>query len=115
MNNEYYNGIVEFHFEVVIKADNHHTCLNISKKIRHYLSSWSFCVDMSYESKSARKGDVLQRGIQGIAENYPSTIIAFKEGLKCICFHYNLFTQNGSVEFFDRETLPKDSRFNIFS
>jgi hypothetical protein len=57
---------------------------------------------------------VLSRDIQAGFEDYPVTVIAFREGLRCICYHYNLFMEKTSVEIIDHGTSPKDSRKEIF-
>ena len=114
MENIYYNGIVSYHFSVSIKSADHLTCLAVSKKIKDYLSAWSYSCRYPNESKSARKGDVLTREIQACFEDYPANVIAFREGLRCICFHYNLFTEETSVKIIDHGTSPKDSHINIF-
>lgn len=114
MNNVYYNGLVKFQFSVVIKSTDHQTCLDISKRIKEYISAWFFGCTNQSESKSARKGDVLSREIQAGFEAYPATVIAFREGLRCICFHYDLFSEKTSVKFIDHGTSPKDSHINIF-
>jgi hypothetical protein len=113
MNNPYYNGIVTYHFSVVMESNNHETCLLISKKIKDYLSAWDFGCSHPSEHKSARKGDVLNREIQARFENYPSDVIAFREGLRCICFHYNLYFKSTTVKIIDHGTSPKDSHLNI--
>lgn len=64
--------------------------------------------------KSARKDDVFTREIQAGFEAYPPTVIAFREGLRCICFHYDLFSEKTSVKIIDHGTSPKDSHINIF-
>ena len=115
MTNIYYNGIVSFHFSVSIKSTEHQTCLAVSKKIKDYLSAWSYSCNYHSESKSARKGDVLSREIQACFEDYPTSVIAFREGLRCICFHYDLYTKDTSVEIIDNGTSPKDSHVNIFT
>jgi hypothetical protein len=114
MNNVYYNGLVGYQFSVIIKSDDHQTCLFVSKKIKDYLSAWSFGCKYIDESKSARKGDVLTREIQALFEDYPTTIIAFREGLRCICFHLDIFSKETSVKIIDHSMSPKDSHLNIF-
>jgi hypothetical protein len=115
MKNVYYNGLVKYHFSVIVKSINHKTCLDLSKKIKDYLSAWSFGCTYPGEHKSARKGDVLTREIQANFEDYPVTVIAFREGLRCICFHYDLFTKDSSVKIIDHGTIPKDSHLNILT
>lgn len=114
MNNIYYNGIVRYQFSIIIKSADHQTCLAVTKKIKDYLSAWSFGCTYPSESKSAKKGDVLAREIQAGFEDYPVTVIAFREGLRCICYHYDLFTEKTSVKIIDHGTSPKDSHINIF-
>lgn len=115
MNNPYYNGIVTFSFSVVIKSNDHQTCLFITKKIKDYLSAWYFGCAYSKEHKSARKGDILNREIQSSFEDYPSNVIAFREGLRCICSHYDLFTKDTSIKIIDHGTAPKDRHLNILN
>lgn len=113
MTNPYYNGLVTYHFSVVIKSIDHQTCLSLTKKIKDYLSAWAFGCSYPSEHKSTRKGDVLDREIQANFEDYPSNVIAFREGLRCICFHYDLFTEDTTVKIIDHGTRPKGSRLNI--
>ena len=93
MDNPYFNGIVTFRFSVIVQSADHETCLSLSKKIKDYLSAWSFGCTFPSEHKSARKGDVLNREFQANFEGYPATVVAFREGLRCICFHYDLYTE----------------------
>lgn len=113
MHNPYYNGIVTYHFTVTIKSSSHKVCLVLSKKIKDYLSAWEFGCSYPSEHKSARKGDVLNREIQARFEDYPSSVIAFREGLRCICFHYDLHAKDATITITDHGTSPKDSHLNI--
>ncbi|MCW3466981.1 hypothetical protein [Chitinophaga nivalis] len=115
MTNPYYNGIVTYHFSVVIKSTDHETCLSLSKRVKDYLSAWHFGCSYPHENKSARKGDVLNRELQAKFEDYPSNVIAFREGLRCICYHYDLYTKDTTVTIIDHGTSPKDSRLNILT
>ena len=114
MESPYYNGIVCCRFSIIVNSVEHNTCLAITKKIKDYLSAWSFGCSYPSEAKSARKGDILKREIQAAFEGHPSTVIAFREGLRCICYHYNLFAEKTSIKIIDHETSPKDSHINIF-
>lgn len=113
MHNPYYNGLVTYHFSVIVKSVSHQTCLTVSNKIKDYLSAWAFGCTYPNEHKSARKGDVLSREIQAHFEDYPGDVIAFREGLRCICYHYDLYTKDTTVKIIDHGTSPKDSRINI--
>ena len=113
MNNVYYNDLVTFRFSVIVKSVDHQTCLTVSKKIKDYLSAWAWGCTYPNEHKSSRKGDVLSREIQANFQDYPGTVIAFREGLRCICFHYDLLTKDTSVKIIDHGTEPKDSHLNI--
>lgn len=113
MKNAYYNDLVTFRFSIIVKSVHHQTCLSLSKKIKDYLSAWDWGCTYPHEHKSARKGDVLSREIQANFQDYPGTVIAFREGLRCICFHYDLSTKDSSVKIIDHGTEPKDSHLNI--
>jgi hypothetical protein len=113
MKNPYYNGIVSYHFSVNIKSLDHQACLFVAKKIKDYLSAWAFGCNLMSEHKSANKGEVLNREIQVRFEAYPGDVIAFREGLRCICFHYDLYTENTTVKIKDHEMAPKGSRLHI--
>lgn len=104
----YYNGLLEFNFSVVIKSSNHENCLLVSKKMKEYFSAWYFCCNQSNEHKSARKGDVLNRELQAKVKGYSSDIVAFREGMRCICFHYDLYLEDTTVRIIDRGTTPID-------
>lgn len=108
----YQNGLIKYYFEIIIKCDSHEQCLHISKKIRSYLNVWDFCAEISYESKSARTGTVLRRSTTCSITNYSSNIIAFREALRCLIFHYDTLLINqrdSSVRLIDREMLPENS------
>jgi hypothetical protein len=112
--NPYFNGMVRYQFTVSIESADHQTCLTVSKKIKDYLSAWAFGCSNPHKSKSARKDDVLSRSFQSSFEGYPATVIAFREGLRCICYHYDLFVEKTTVKITDHGTSPKDSHINIF-
>lgn len=113
MNSTYYNGLITYHFSIIVKSSNHENCLLVSKKIKDYLSAWAFGCTYPSEHKSARKGDVLSREIQANFENYSATVIAFREGLRCICFHYDLYAEVTTVKIIDHGMYPKDSRIEF--
>jgi hypothetical protein len=54
---------------------------------------------------------VLKRSVQCKIIAYPETIIAFKEGLRHIAFHFNLSSFSDKVvTIHEGATIPKDSR-----
>ncbi len=107
MSYNYHNNLIDYHFTVVVKSINHKTCLSLSKRIKDYLSSWAFSTTAPSEYKSAKTGEVLSREIQAHFIDYSTNTIAFREGLRCICFHYDNFTENSSVKLIDHSMAPK--------
>lgn len=101
-----YNGKYRQTLSVTIKSDNHDSCLAISKPIKQQCEAWDFCVEFT-EYKSARKGPVLTRDLMIYQEAYGDDIIIFKEAIRRICFHYDLYCEP-SVSFTDRGSIPVD-------
>ena len=101
-----YNGEYDQYLEVIISSENHETCNNVAKKIRYLCQAWSVKL---VENKSARKGDVLKRDIQIYQTSYAHDIITFRESLKCICFHFDLYSKT-SVNIISNSVAIKDSR-----
>ena len=93
--------------EVVIEANNHDTCLILSKYIKKQCEAWEFCVNYT-EHKSARKGPVLKRDIMIYQEAYSNDTIIFKEAIRIICFHLDLSFENTKISFIERGTIPID-------
>ena len=106
---EMYNGQYEQCLEVIITAEYHEECVHIASKILYLCKAWSHNVKYD-QHKSARKGDVLRRGIMIYQTAFATDIITFRESLNCICDHYGMRT---SVVLIIRSTIPKDSRINL--
>jgi len=106
---EIYNGQYQQNIYITISCGNHDDTLKIASLIKKYCDAWYFCVTIS-ENKSARKGDVLKRGIAISQTDYAHDIIIFREGLKQICFHYNLYYPTVIIEI--NSIIPKDIAVN---
>ena len=106
-----YNGMYDQQVEVIITSEQSDTSLLIAGKIKNLCKAWSFSVDVKeYKWKKHTLSDKRSVVIRQI--DYAGDIIAFRESLRCICFHYDLYL-NATVEIMDRGTIPKDSRTNL--
>lgn len=95
-------------FSIVINSENHDSCLEASKPIKKQCEAWSFNVRFT-EHKSARKGTVLRREIMIYQRAYPNDIIIFKEAIRRVCFHLDLYFEP-TVKFIDRGAVPVDEK-----
>lgn len=98
-----YNGEFNQCLTVVISCKNHDTCLQLTNTIKKQCDAWYFCVKYD-ETKSTRKGNVLQRTLMIYQTAYASDIIIFKEALRRICSYLSL--HNKEVTFIDRGAEP---------
>jgi len=98
-----YNGEFDQCLEISISSQNHDECLRILNTLKKQCDAWYFNVRYN-ESKSALKGDVLERSLMIYQTAYASDILIFKEAIRRICFHLNL-SDNNAI-FFDRGTEP---------
>jgi hypothetical protein len=105
-----YNGMYDQQLSIIISSDKHEVCLYVAKKIKNLCDAWSFEVTYT-EHKSAPKGIVLKREIMTRQIAYAGSIIAFREAVRCLCFHFNLY--NASVVIHDHGSIPKDARTNL--
>lgn len=110
MNIVTYADLYRFSFQVIITSENPTNCLFLTKRIKEYLSAWSFSVNLYAEDKSARVGAILQRGLRATMEDSGSYIIAFREGLRCICLYYDSFQENSTIVIHDGGTELVDAR-----
>lgn len=94
-----YNGEFRQCLEIIIKADNHDTCLKVSKFIKNQCDAWAFNVRYE-EHKSARKGPVLERNLMIYQTAYAGDILIFKEAIRRICRYFE------GIKFTDRGSLP---------
>lgn len=101
-----YNGEFNQCLEVIIKAKTHEECLQAAKAIKKQCEAWDFCIRYD-EHKSAQKGDVLSKDILIYQTAYAGDILTFKEAIRRLCQHYEIFHKN--VTFIDRGTEPVNS------
>ena len=95
-------------FSIIINSDNHDSCLGVSKHIKKQCEAWAFNVRFT-EHKSARKGPVLSREIMIYQKAYSNDIIIFKEAIRRVCFHLDLYFEP-TVKFIDRGAVPVDAK-----
>ncbi len=107
-----YNGQFDQHLQIVIKSDNHDTCLEFKKQLKKAIDPWFFQLKSVKETKSANKGDVLSREIQLIQTAYAPDIIVFSQMLKNLIWHYNLMF-NVKISISTEEVIPENSRRDL--
>lgn len=89
--------------DLSIKSNYHDQCLAISKIVKKYCDSWHFCSVKYTQSKSARKGNVLNRYFMIYQTATSDDILIFKEGLSVIMREFALM---GIVDISIRFTKP---------
>ena len=100
-----YNGKFRQCLEIIIKAEDHKTCLDISKVFKKQCDAWAFNVHYT-EHTSARKGPVLSRDIMIYQTAHAGDILIFKEAVRRIYQHYCYFYSDFEVSFRERGTEP---------
>lgn len=108
-----YNGEYVTSYAVTVKANNHDECLQTYNRIKKLAQIWSVMNIRIYESKSARKGDVLRREIQIVHTAYAHNTIIFKEALNVIVDDINLYHPNVTATIHREESTRKDARLNL--
>tara|TARA_R110002050_G_scaffold300209_1_gene468192 strand:+ start:286 stop:621 length:336 start_codon:yes stop_codon:yes gene_type:complete len=101
-----YHGKFTQNISIIIKSDNHETCLQVAKSVKKQCEAWWFNVDFT-EHKSARKGDVLEREIMIVQTAYSSDIVLFKESIRRVAYHLD-YLGNVDVTFNDQGSIPVD-------
>ena len=86
-----YNGMYEHIFFIIVESDSHDSCLHFMKKFKNAVDPWFFQLKSIQETKSARSGDVLKRTIQINHTAYADDIIIFREMIRTLAWHYNLY------------------------
>lgn len=101
-----YNGQFTQCLEVIVKAKDHDSCLEHSTFIKKQCDAWAL-LDVRYdESKSARKGPVLERTFMIYQTGYAGNILIFREALRTICKHFEYYDLDTEVRFTVRATEP---------
>lgn len=100
----FHNREFQQNLAIIVSSDNHETCLELTKPIKKQCEAWWFWVEYN-EYKSARKGPVLKREIMIKQKGYSDDIIIFKEAIRRICQHMDIFF-NGKIEFKDQGSVP---------
>ncbi len=89
----------------VISSPSHDSCLEVSKFIKKQCDAWAFIVRCD-EQKSARKGDVLKRTLMIYQTAYPGDILIFKEAIRRVCQHFQIYRKDVEVSFVDGGSEP---------
>jgi hypothetical protein len=103
MKAEVYNGEFTQCLEITVTHEDHDACLYFFNLLKKQCDAWAFNVKYQ-ESKSARKGPVLARTLMIYQTAYAGDILIFKEAIRRICYHLEIY--HNAVSFRDRGTEP---------
>lgn len=101
-----YNGEFRQCLEVTVSSENHKLCLDTTNTIKKQCEAWWFNVEYK-EFKSARKGPVNSRTLMIYQTAYAGDILIFKEAVRRICNHFEIYKNN--ISFVDRGSEPVNS------
>lgn len=87
------NGLFYQYLRISVSSDSHDDCLFVYKHFKKMSEAWYGDLKI-FESKSARSGPVLKRTIDIQLNGYAHEIIAFKEAIRCIHNHFNIFSKS---------------------
>lgn len=102
-----YNGRYETLIDVIIKTESHELSLDISKKVKYLCNAWAGLEVSFTESKSANKGEVLNRSLMINQTGYSHNIIIFRESLNCILY-FDAYMKRATIAV--RYTHPIDKQ-----
>lgn len=95
---------------IVVESDRHDTCLIEYNRVKALAKAFNASI---FESKSARKGDVLKREIQISLKAYSHETIIFKEALDIIIESINIWGPNLKAQYYNTSVERIDAAFGI--
>ena len=101
----------ESFYSIEIEADTHDSCLYHYNRLKDL--SKAFQATIIKESKSARKGDVLNRNLQIKLTAYAHETIIFRESIDIIIHSINAYKPMLKAYISLSEMIPKDARFGL--
>ena len=110
---EDYNGRYEASYGITVKSDNHKDCLSIYNRFKHLVAAFNFGNISIYESKSARKGDVLSRHIHIRFMGFAADVIIFREAIDRIMFINNIHPQGTIITLFVTGVIRENARRDL--
>lgn len=113
MDNEYYNGQFTVSYNITVKACNHDMCKRIFNRIKHLVDSLDFGDVIWKDTKSARKGDVLSRGIYIQLKGYAADVLAFRAALDYLIHKAGIYCPSAQIMLLHVETIREDARFDL--
>jgi hypothetical protein len=98
-----YNGDFTQCLSVTVTAEDHDTCLQMYNVVKKQCDAWYF--NVTYQQfKPSKKGPVTSRTLIIYQTAGAGDIIIFKEAVRRICRHFELYY--GSVKFLDKGAEP---------
>lgn len=113
MNNSEY-GKYKAHFSISVSGSSHRACLDTFNRFKYLVKAVDWGDIALHETKSARKGDVLERSLQIIYTAFPSDIIALREMIERTVCRINIFGQGIYRATFDNCSILRSDHFADF-
>lgn len=110
---ENYNGEYETALGITVTSATHQGCLWTYNRFKSLVKTFDFGNIRIYESKSARKGDVLSRDLQIILTGYSRDIITFRECADLLLQRCNNWLPDTQVCLYRAETVRKGARASL--
>ncbi len=110
---ENYNGLYEASYGITVKSDNHKDCLFTYNRFKHLTAAFNYGNISIYESKSARKGDVLSRDIQIIFTGYADQVLIFKTAIDSIICDINISSAETTATLYRAIVIRENARRNL--
>lgn len=106
------NTLYVAHYQIVVKAPDHHGCLTAYNRFKALVNAFNVGQFHIHETKSARKGDVLEREIQITHEAYADDVIFFRTGIDKILQLMRIRFHSITVELIHANAHRKDAAFD---
>lgn len=110
---ENYNGQYEAYYGITVNSDNHKQCLFTYNRFKSLVAAFNFGNISIYETKSARKGDVLSRDIHITFIGFASDVLTFREAIDRIIHINNILPQGTLITLFRTEVIRKNARRDL--
>lgn len=109
-----YNGMYTATFSIQVKAETHRGCLFAYNQFKYLAKAMNFGDISIYESKSARKGDVLSRDLTIVYTQYASSVILLQGAINHILFAINNHYRNSVSAILYRSHIVRENAIRDF-
>lgn len=113
MNTSEY-GKYKANFSISVSGSSHKACLDTFNRFKYLVKAIDWGDIALYESKNARKGDVLGRSLQIIYTAFPADIIALREMIERTVSRINIYGQGLYSATFNHCSILRCDHFADF-